>query len=235
MNYCFNRENTIKIYNCDCNFLLDNLISKNINIDLILIDPPYELDNHGKGKKPLANRMTKVKEDVKYIDSGFDYISIFDKFLKLQKIPNILIFCSNKQISRIMSYFENKNLSTTLLVWKKSNPAPLCNGKYISDSEFIIYVRGKGAYFNNDCDISLKYKVKTFPILTNKNKLHIAQKPLELIEQLISLHTRIGDVVLDCFMGSGTTALGCKNLNRNFIGCDIELDNFENTKKRLEL
>nr|DAP06181.1 MAG TPA: adenine-specific methyltransferase [Ackermannviridae sp.] len=235
MNYCFNRENTIKIYNCDCNFLLDNLISKNINIDLILIDPPYELDNHGKGKKPLANRMTKVKEDVKYIDSGFDYISIFDKFLKLQKIPNILIFCSNKQISRIMSYFENRNLSTTLLVWKKSNPAPLCNGKYISDSEFIIYVRGKGAYFNNDCDISLKYKVKTFPILTNKNKLHIAQKPLELIEQLIALHTRIGDVVLDCFMGSGTTALGCKNLNRKFIGCDIDLENFENTKKRLEL
>lgn len=235
MNYWFNRENTIKIYNCDCNFLLDNLIDKNVNIDLVLIDPPYELDNHGKGKKPLANRMTKVKEDVKYIDSGFDYISIFDKFLKLQKIPNILIFCSNKQISRIMSYFENKNLSTTLLVWKKSNPAPLCNGKYISDSEFIIYVRGKGAYFNNDCDISLKYKVKTFPILTSKNKLHIAQKPLELIEQLISLHTRIGDVVLDCFMGSGTTVLGCKNLNRKFIGCDIDLENFENTKKRLGL
>lgn len=235
MNYWFSKDNAIKIYNCDCNFLLDNLIEKNINIDLILIDPPYELDNHGKGKKPLANRMTKVKEDVKHIDTGFDYISIFNKFLKLQKIPNMLIFCSNKQISKIMSYFESKNLSTTLLVWKKSNPAPLCNGKYISDSEFIIYVRGKGAYFNNDCDISLKYKVKTFPILTNKNKLHIAQKPLELIEQLISLHTRIGDIVLDCFMGSGTTALGCKNLNRKFIGCDIDLENFENTKKRLEL
>ena len=235
MKYWFSKDTAIKIYNCDCNFLLDNLIAKKVNIDLILIDPPYELDNHGKGKKPLANRMTKVKEDVKYIDNGFDYISIFDKFLKLQKIPNILIFCSNKQISRIMSYFENKNLSTTLLVWKKSNPAPLCNGKYISDSEFIIYVRGKGAYFNNDCDISLKYKVKTFPILTNKNKLHIAQKPLELIEQLIALHSRENDLILDCFMGSGTTALGCKNLNRNFIGCDIELDNFENTKKRLEL
>ena len=216
-------------------FLLDNLIEKNVNIDLILIDSPYELDNHGKGGKPLMKRITKVKEAVKQISIGFDYISIFDKFLKLQKIPNILIFCSNKQISRIMSYFENKNLSTTLLVWKKSNPAPLCNGKYISDSEFIIYVRGKGAYFDNDCDIRLKYKVKTFPILTNKNKLHIAQKPLELIEQLLSLHTRIGDVVLDCFMGSGTTAVGSKNLNRKFIGCDIELNNFENTKKRLEL
>ena len=235
MKYWFSKDTVIKIYNCDCNFLLDNLIEKNINIDLILIDPPYELDNHGKGKKPLANRMTKVKEDVKHIDTGFDYISIFNKFLKLQKIPNMLIFCSNKQISKIMSYFESKNLSTTLLVWKKSNPAPLCNGKYISDSEFIIYVRGKGAYFNNDCDISLKYKVKTFPILTNKNKLHIAQKPLELIEQLINLHSRENDLVLDCFMGSGTTALGCKNLNRNFIGCDLELDNFENTKKRLEL
>lgn len=235
MNYYLSKDNNIKLYNCDCNFLLDNLIEKKVNIDLVLIDPPYLLDNHGLGKKPLANRMTKVKTEIKDIDSSFDYEIIFNKLLKLQAIPNLIIFCSNKQISSFMSYFENKGLSTTLLVWRKSNPAPLCNGKYISDSEFMIYVRGKGAFFNNDCDISLKYKIKTFPILTNKNKLHIAQKPLELIEQLISLHSKENDVILDCFMGSGTTALGCKNLNRKFIGCDVELNNFENTKKRLGL
>jgi hypothetical protein len=54
-------------------------------------------------------------------------------FLQLQTVTNILIFCSNNQISKTMKFFEDKGYSATLLVWKKLNPIPLCNGKHISD------------------------------------------------------------------------------------------------------
>ena len=49
---------------------------------------------------------------------------------------------------------------------------------------------------------------------------HLTPKPLDMIERIIKASSNKGDLVLDCFMGIGTTALACKNLKRNFIGCD---------------
>ncbi len=144
------------------------------------------------------------------------------------------IFCSNKQISKIMSWFENKNYSVTLLVWKKTNPSPLCNLKHVSDLEFIVYVRGKGAYWNSDENLDIKYKLKQYPIVNGKNKLHPTEKPIKLLEELIRLHTKENDVVLDCFMGSGSTGIACKNLNRNFVGIELNKEYFEIAKKRME-
>jgi len=66
------------------------------------------------------------------------------------------------------------------------------------------------------------------------NRLHPTQKPLELIEYLIKTYTNDGDTVLDNCMGSGTTGVACKNLNRNFIGMELDQDYFEIAKKRIE-
>src|SRR5699024_3712638 len=143
-----------------CLEVMDKLIEEGIKVDTIIIDPPYELDNHGKGKNDFKDRQLVKDNHIEYMSNGFDYENVFEKMLKLQHRANILIFCSNKQVSKIMTYFENKKLSTTLLVWNKTNPIPLCNGKHISDIEFIVYVRGKGAIFNNSVDINKKYKVK---------------------------------------------------------------------------
>jgi hypothetical protein len=179
-----------KLFNNDCNIELDNLINKKLKFDFILIDPPYELEHHGGTRKAMARRMAKVRDEIDFISNGFDYDKIFSKLIKIQNVVNMCIFCSNKQISKIMSWFENKNYFTTLLVWKKTNPSPLCNLKHVSDLEFIFYVRGKGAYWNSNESLDIKYKLKQYPIINGKNKLHPVEKPIKLLEDLIRLHTK---------------------------------------------
>lgn len=227
-----------KLYNEDCLQVMDRMIEEGIKVDLILTDPPYELENHGKGQNDFKDRKLIKENHIKDISEGFNYEETFSGMLKLQNKINMLIFCSNKQISKIMSYFEQneikKKLSVTLLVWNKSNPIPLCRGKYISDAEFIIYVRGKGAIFNNEADISKKYKVKKYPTVNAKKRLHKAQKPVELLMDLIELHSIENQVVFDPFMGSGSTGEGCLRLNRKFIGVEKVKEHFNNAKNRIE-
>lgn len=223
----------IEIHLGDCLEIM-NKIPDGI-VDLILTDPPYELSNHGGGNTDLAQRKLVKDGHINFISKGFDYDTVFSEYLRILKVPNILIFCSNKQVSKIMKFFEDKRLSTTLLVWNKTNPSPLCNGKHLSDIEFVVYVRGKGATFNNDTPFNYKRKVITTPIESNKNRLHPTQKPLEILEQYIYLHSKVGDLVFDSFMGSGSTAIACQNTKRRFIGCEINKEYFDNALDRIKL
>ena len=212
------------------------------SIDLVCTDPPYELDNHGGGNTELAQRDLVKNLNIDFISKGFDINVVFGEFLRVCKIPNILIFCSNKQISKTMYYFEQRKLSVTLLVWNKTNPSPLCNGKHLSDVEFIVYVRGKGATFNNDVPFEYKKKVYTSSIVSNKKRLHPTQKSVNHIKQYIELHTIKNDIVFDTFMGSGSTCIACMNTNRKFIGIelnekyyDISVNRINNIKNEQDL
>lgn len=110
----------------------------------------------------------------------------------------------------------------------------MCNGKYISDLEYIMYIHDKGSYFNNDAPLNFKKKTKRYAIITNKmEKLHPTEKPVELMKELITVHSKAGDVVLDPFMGSGTTGVACKSLNRDFIGMEIDEKYYNIAKDRL--
>lgn len=82
--------------------------------------------------------------------------------------------------------------------------------------------------------MDIKYKLKQYPIINGKSKLHPTEKPIKLLEDLIRLHTKENDVILDCFMGSGSTGVACKNLNRNFVGIELNKEYFEIAKKRME-
>lgn len=223
-----------RLINGDCNKELDKIIDTGFKFDFILIDPPYKLENHGGTRKAMARRMNKIKDEIDFISNGFDYDTIFNKLIELQNIVNMLIFCSNKQISKIMGWFEDKGYSVTLLVWKKTNPSPLCNLKRISDLEFIVYVRGKGAYWNSDENLEIKYKLKQHSIINGKNKFHPTEKPVNLLKELIRLHTKENDMILDCFMGSGSTGVACKELNRNFVGIELNKEYFEIAERRME-
>lgn len=223
----------IELMQGDCLELMKKIPDK--SIDMILTDPPYELDNHGGGSTELANRKLVKNKHIDFISKGFSYDLVFKEMLRVCKIPNIFIFCSNKQITKIMGFFEkNKNLSVTLLVWNKTNPSPLCNGKYLSDVEFVVYIRGKGATFNNDTPFEYKHKVFVSPIVPNKNRYHPTQKPVELLERYIRLHTKENDLILDLFMGSGTTGVACVHTNRNFIGMELDEYYFNIAKERIK-
>ena len=68
----------------------------------------------------------------------------------------------------------------------------------------------------------------------NRNSLHPAQKPVDLLEYLVKTYTNEGDLVLDFTMGSGSTGVACLNTNRRFIGIELDENYFNIAKKRIE-
>lgn len=68
---------------------------------------------------------------------------------------------------------------------------------------------------------------------TKKGKVHPTQKPVALLEYLIKTYTNEGETVLDFTMGSGSTGVACKNLNRNFIGIELDKKYFDIAEKRI--
>lgn len=187
------------------------------HFDLILTDPPYELDNHGGGTTDFAQRKLVKDLHIDFISDSFDLDQVFNEFVRLCKVVNVIIFCSNKQVSKIMGWWEKLGYSVTLLAWDKPNPVPFGNGKYISNLEFIVYVRGKGATFNGS-------NLKTFRTagVSSKARQHPTEKPVALIKDLLKIHSSEQDTVLDPFLGSGSTAEAAQQLNRNYIGIEID-------------
>lgn len=92
----------------------------------------------------------------------------------------------------------------------------------------VIYKNKLGDFFNNGKMIKNYFEFKR-----GSNKFHPTQKPLDLIETFIKLYTKENDVVLDFVMGSGTTGVACKKLNRRFIGVEIEEKYYNIAKERI--
>lgn len=204
------------------------------SVDFVCIDPPYELDNHGGvvDGHDLTRKLNRDKH-INFISNGFDLDAVFSQIERVSKVMNMVCFCSNKQVSKIMNYWEQKKYSVTLLVWQKPNPIPFGNGKYISDLEFMVYVRGKNAIYNNT-GYANQLKTFNYPAPSSKVRIHPTEKPVELLKRLIEIHSNKDSVVLDCFGGSFSTGLACMELGRNFIGIEIDEEIFNSAKKRLE-
>jgi len=95
-------------------------------------------------------------------------------------------------------------------------------------------VKGAKPTFNSSYDKGIYDKgVYEYPIYGGKDRFHPTQKSLPLFEDLIIKHSNEGDIVLDCFLGSGTTAAAALNTNRKFIGCELEKDYFEKSLERI--
>lgn len=97
---------------------------------------------------------------------------------------------------------------------------------------------GNRKLFEHQTDIDNGFRYPKSIIRINrdilKGSFHPTQKPVELLEYLVKTYTNEGDVVLDATMGSGSTGIACKKLNRNFIGIEKDPKYFEIAKKRIE-
>ena len=108
-----------------------------------------------------------------------------------------------------------------LIEWIKTNPVPLNQStNYLSNVREValLGVKGGKPTFNSKFDKG----IYNYPIQGGKNRFHPTQKNLRLFEELIKKHSNDGDLVVDPFLGGGTTALACKNTNRHFKGCEID-------------
>lgn len=115
-----------------------------------------------------------------------------------------------------------------LLVWIKNNATP--NKFYMQQTEFILMLRKGGERYINYMGTSNVFSYSNII----GNKYHPTEKPVQLMEDLIANSTKEGDIVLDPFMGSGTTCLAAKELNRRYVGFEIEQKYYDIAKQRLE-
>lgn len=226
---------TLDIYNEDCLEGMKRL--QDNSVDFILTDIPYELDwNGGESNGDFADRKLfnkKRQENIIYdFSQGIDYDKVFSEFIRLCKVVNCCIFCSNKQVGKIMTWWEERGYVATLLVWDKPNPIPFGNNGYLQNLEFIIYIREKGATFNN-LEYQMKSKSFRYTPPQSKKRIHETEKPVELLKHLLMIHSNENDVVLDPYAGSFSTAIACHVLKRNFIGFEIDKDYFDVAQKRI--
>lgn len=173
------------------------------------------------------------REQIRMISNGFDN-KILDELVRVMKKINIYIWCSKGQLRQILDYFDNLKCNIDLLTWHKTNPTPTCNNTYLSDTEYLIFAREKGVKVYGNYHTKKKYWVTPANVEDKKKYKHPTIKPLDIIETLIINSSKENDVVLDCFMGSGTTGVACKELNRNFIGIEIDKKYYDIAKGRIE-
>lgn len=213
-----------KIYNEDCYEGIKKIPDK--SVDLVYIDIPYEKTKSngyysGGGAFGVEKReYQKNLRDTKLMD-GIDY-SILDQLCRVMKNIYIYIWCSKEQILPIMKYFiEKKNCFYELMFWGKTNPTPACNCKYLSDVEYCLMFREKGTLIYGTYETKSKFYISETNKKDKELYKHDTIKPLELVKNHIINSTKKGDVVLDTFMGSGTVGVACKELERNFIGFEL--------------
>lgn len=118
--------------------------------------------------------------------------------------------------------------------WIKTNPQPLNSSRnYLTNCREIalLGVKKSKPTFNSKYDNAI-YK---FPLQGGKNRFHPTQKSLLLFEELIKKHSNENDIVLDTFLGSGTTAIASKNTNRIFKGCELSKEYYDKFSELLDL
>ena len=227
---------SIKLKNCDYVELIKEMINENIKVDLLLTDPPYCVSrNHQLG----FSNMGRTGMDYGDWDYNFDQKEWIINTSNLVKDGgSIIIFNDWKNISYMCEALQESGyVIKDLLRWEKNNPMPRnVNSRYVTDFEVAIWaVKGKKKWtFNKPKEVPyLRPTFKSGLVPGGKNRIHPTQKHLGVIEEIIKIHSNPGDLIFDPFSGSGTTAVACKNLRRNFIGSEIEKEYYEKAIKRL--
>lgn len=219
-----------KLYQGDCLEVMKNI--EDGSVDLVVTDPPYEIATTGAGMYKQADKQY-VKE-LNGMKDGFSQ-EVLDELCRVMKKINIYFFCSQKQIIPLLDYFvKKKKCNWNILSWHKTNPIPACGNKYLTDTEFILFFREKGVKVYGSFDTKRTWYVTPLNQSDKKKYGHPTVKPLSILENLVVNSSQKGEVVLDCFMGSGSTGVACLNTNRNFIGIELDEGYFNIAQNRIE-
>jgi DNA modification methylase len=220
-----------KVYESNTNIFHGNCIEfiktiEDKSIDCLITDPPYGVDIQFGA---YDNQLSRKIENDGNID---DALLLLDEMLlevksKLKDNAHIYIFCNWKiypQFNAIISkHFQIKNL----IIWDKlfMGMGDL-KGNYSSSYEMIVFAGGNREFLSRPKNI--------IQCRFNDERFHNTQKPVDLIKQLIENSTNVNETIFDPFLGSGSTVIAANQLKRNFIGCEIDEQNYKITLKRLE-
>lgn len=239
----------------DCTEIMSKIKEKSIS--LILTDPPY---NASKGGVNLPDNKTggayyKVNEDWDKFDKYSDYMDFTRKWIKeadriLSDKGTIMVCCSLHNIGEVMMALKELNYKPlNIITWRKPNAMPSITKRMLTHStEFIVwFAKGKPWTFNYDKMKKYNYgkqlrDVWDFPSCQGPERIkgengraaHPTQKPLKLFKRLIEMASKEGDIIVDPFIGSGTTAIIAEELGRKWIGIDNDPKYIQIANARLE-
>lgn len=206
------------IYNCDC--LQGMREIPDGSIDLVLTDIPY---NEVNRKSNGLRNLDKAQADI----GDFSLEELTATLCNKSK-GSVYMFCGINQVSEIRKTMTDCGLSTRLIVWEKTNPSPMNGDKiWLSGIECCVFGKKKGATFNLHC----KNSVLRYPC--GKHDIHPTQKPIELFSHLLKASSNENDVVLDPFMGGGTTAISCIKEKRHFVGFELNKEFYDKACERI--
>lgn len=225
----------IKIECLDALVFLKTLESN--SVDLILTDPPYEISR--KTNFQSGGGVDRFAISMDFGDWDYDFTeldTVLKEYYRILKPSGVLvIFYDLWKISFLAELMKKEKFKQLRFIeWLKTNPVPI-NSKvnYLTNAREIALVGVKGgkSVFNSSYDNG----IYSYPIYHGKDRFHTTQKPVKLFEEIILKHSNPGAIVVDTYLGSGTTAVACKNTGREFKGCENNEVFFNQIKERLNI
>lgn len=215
------------------------------SVDLILTDPPYNLGNFMKKR---ATNLKKMRDNF-FGAAGWDdlsyekWIVAMDNFFResvrvLRPGGSMLVFMSIIKVETIIRLAEKNGLYyKTTGIWHKLNPMPRnMNLHFVNSTEAWVYFtyRSKTGTFNNQGKMIHDF-LETSVVSNGEKKAgrHPTQKPESMMRHFVSLLTNPDELVLDPFMGSGSTGVAARQLGRRFIGIELNEGYFQIARQRI--
>lgn len=215
-----------KLYQGDCLQIMDELAAN--SVDLVVTDPPY-LMNYQSNRRKKSDRFDKIMNDKDNYNLIQGYFQKCNRIMKDNTA--IYCFCSWHNIDFFKHEFEKYFKLKNILIWNKNNHGTGdLKGSYAPKYEFILFghkgrtlLRGKRIPDVIDCDK-----------IPSKKLTHPTEKPQELLEIFIEQSSDKGDIIFDGFMGTGSCGIAAVNLDRSFIGIELNANYFEVAQNRIE-
>ncbi len=224
------------IVNGDCFEYLHKIPDK--SVDLILTDPPYNIAQYSTGNINLPGRSALNNNLAEWDLIPIEPSILLPEFKRIIKPDgNIFVFTSYNLIGKWHESFDSEFDTFQFFVWHKTNPAPkIFKNGFLNSCEMIACMWNKGHKWN----FTKQNEMHNFfesPICMRPERLsdpkHPAQKPVKLLEHIIKIASNERDVILDPFMGVGSTGVAALKTNRKFIGIEIEKDYFHAAERRI--
>ena len=236
----------VKLFNGNCLEILPNL-----KADFIITSPPYNMNlrifaDKYKSRRSYKNSKNEFLIATKY-QSYLDDLSIDDYFefqksflesaLEISKTVfyNIQMITGNKPaLMKLLGYFADK--VKEIIIWNKINSQPAINSGTLNSQFEFIFVLSNEKPFNrkfDNCNFKRGTLSNVWNIKSEDNPYIKAGFPKELVRKILINFTNENDIILDPFMGSGTTGIVCIEQKRKFIGIEIDKEMFGIAEKRI--
>jgi site-specific DNA-methyltransferase (adenine-specific) len=207
---------------------------KDETFDLIVTDPPYKVTSKGSSGSMGGIMATSQTKKGKIFTHNDCDIKVWSKEIyRVQKDSTALFVMTNhvnlQEYLNILTDVGYKFIKS--LIWNKKNK--ITSRYFMNQFEYILFFRKGSFYQINDCGVSDILEVSNIKTKVNGENIHPTEKPVKLMEILIENASQKGDVVLDPFMGVGSVGIACKNLDRKFVGIELDTEYYNIAKNRI--